>query len=385
MYPSTLAPSILVIDDEPSNFDVIEVLLEQENYQLHYVSSGRRALDCLDQFQPDVILLDVMMPDIDGMQVCQQIKTMPQWQAVPIVMVTALTSKEDLAKCMALGADDFISKPVNSLELRARVRSMLRIKQQYDSIQTLSQCQENSIQLLKTTLNGLRGNIARALPHELNTPLHGISGTISLLTEAFQTMSIDEVQALLQLAQQSSLRMEQVIQKFLTYVQLELSVVEKTSLKMLGTTVESLPVKDLIEQVAQKQAKALNRLQDLVCDLEPADVVIKPEDLECILTEVLDNAFKFSEVGTPVKLMAKALGATLCLSISNQGRGMTTEQITTVGAFMQFDRQIHEQQGLGLGLAIASKITKMYGGFFSIQNDTKGELTVYITFPARAV
>jgi signal transduction histidine kinase len=331
------------------------------------------------------ILLDVMMPDIDGMQVCQQIKTMPQWQAVPIVMVTALTSKEDLAKCIALGADDFISKPVNSLELRARVRSMLRIKQQYDSIQTLSQCQENSIQLLKTTLSGLRGNIARALPHELNTPLNGISGTISLLTEAFETMSINEVQALLQLAQQSSLRMEQVIQKFLTYVQLELSAVEKTSLKMLGTTVENVPVQDLIEQVAQKQAKAANRLQDLVCDLEPANVVIKPEDLECILTEVLDNAFKFSKVGTPVKVMSKALGATLCLSISNQGRGMTTEQVTAVGAFMQFDRQIHEQQGLGLGLAIASKITKMYGGFFSIQNDTKGELTIYITFPARAV
>lgn len=385
MHPSTLAPSILVIDDEPSNFDVIEVLLEQENYQLHYVSNGQRALDCLDQFQPDVILLDVMMPDIDGMQVCQQIKTMPQWQAVPIVMVTALTSKEDLAKCIALGADDFISKPVNSLELRARVRSMLRIKQQYDSIQTLSQCQENSIQLLKTTLSGLRGNIARALPHELNTPLNGISGTISLLTEAFETMSINEVQALLQLAQQSSLRMEQVIQKFLTYVQLELSAVEKTSLKMLGTTVENVPVQDLIEQVAQKQAKAANRLQDLVCDLEPANVVIKPEDLECILTEVLDNAFKFSKVGTPVKVMSKALGATLCLSISNQGRGMTTEQVTAVGAFMQFDRQIHEQQGLGLGLAIASKITKMYGGFFSIQNDTKGELTIYITFPARAV
>ncbi len=378
-----MKPSILVIDDEPDNFDVIEVLLAQEDYHLHYEHSGSRALTRLEQVQPDVILLDVMMPDLNGMQVCQQIKATPQWQAVPIVMVTALTSKEDLAKCIALGADDFISKPVNGLELRARVRSMLRIKQQYDSIQTLSQCQENTIQLLKTTLKELRGNVARALPHELNTPLNGIFGTISLLIEGYSDMSQDEVQALLQLARQSALRIEQLSQRFLAYVQLELSAVEKASVKMLSATVNSIPVQPLIEQIAYKQAKGADRLSDLVCDLEPANVVIRPEDLECILIEVLDNAFKFSKMGTPVTVMGKSLSGTLCLSISNQGRGMTTEQVDMMGAFVQFDRRIHEQQGVGLGLEIASKITKMYGGFFSIQNDIKDKLTIFITFPAR--
>ncbi len=131
-------PSILIIDDEPDNFDVIEALLSKQNYQLYYVASGQEAIETLDTFQPDLILLDVMMPGMDGIEVCQRIKAMPRWEAVPIIVVTALTTKKDLAQCLAAGADDFISKPVNRLELSARVRSMLRIRQQYQRLATFN-------------------------------------------------------------------------------------------------------------------------------------------------------------------------------------------------------------------------------------------------------
>ncbi|BDI18138.1 hypothetical protein ANSO36C_39400 [Nostoc cf. commune SO-36] len=140
-------PSILVIDDQPDNFDVVETLLDGENYQLYYASSGQQALSRLHSFQPDLILLDVMMPDLNGMEVCQQIKPSTM-QAVPIIMVTALTDKEDLARCLATGADDFISKPVNGMELRARVRSILRIKQHYDSMQVLLKLREDMVNMI---------------------------------------------------------------------------------------------------------------------------------------------------------------------------------------------------------------------------------------------
>ncbi|QIZ69795.1 response regulator [Oxynema aestuarii] len=126
--------SILLVDDEASIFEVIEGLLYREGYQLSYVSSGREALDRIDEIEPDVILLDLMMPEMDGIETCQQIKANQRWCHIPIIMVTALSSKEDLARCLEAGADDFLAKPVNSLELRARVRSMLRIKLQYDAL-----------------------------------------------------------------------------------------------------------------------------------------------------------------------------------------------------------------------------------------------------------
>ena len=141
-------PSILVIDDEPDNFDVIETLLSHQNYRFHYTASGVEAIAALDILQPDLILLDVMMPGMDGIEVCQQIKTMPQWETVPIIMVTALTDKKDIARCLNAGADDFISKPVSLLELTARVRSMLRIRQLHTHLE--DQVTQRTAQLMAT-------------------------------------------------------------------------------------------------------------------------------------------------------------------------------------------------------------------------------------------
>ncbi|HBE32230.1 MAG TPA: response regulator [Cyanobacteria bacterium UBA11368] len=132
--PDHKKPRILIIDDEESIFEVIEGLLLREGYDLTYVSSGKEALNQIEEIQPDVILLDLMMPEMDGLETCQQIKANQRWCHIPIIMVTALSSKEDLARSLESGADDFLSKPINSIEMRARVRSMLRIKLQYDAL-----------------------------------------------------------------------------------------------------------------------------------------------------------------------------------------------------------------------------------------------------------
>ncbi|MFY8150245.1 MAG: putative bifunctional diguanylate cyclase/phosphodiesterase [Prochlorococcaceae cyanobacterium] len=126
--------SILVVDDEPANFDVVERFLADDHI-LYYASSGIEAIETLELAEVDLILLDVMMPGMDGFDLCSRIKDNPGWRMIPILMITALTSKEDLAKGIAVGADDFISKPVNSIELRARVLSLLRIKSYHDEIE----------------------------------------------------------------------------------------------------------------------------------------------------------------------------------------------------------------------------------------------------------
>ncbi|AKG23539.1 hybrid sensor histidine kinase/response regulator [Calothrix sp. 336/3] len=377
-------PSILVIDDEPDNFDVIETLLNSEIYDLHYAPNGRKGLEQLDIFQPDVILLDVMMPEIDGIEVCRRIKADPKWQAVPIIMVTALSAKEDLARCLSSGADDFISKPVNSLELRARVHSMLRIKQQYDSLQSFSHLQENTISLLRANLNDLRGNLVRALPHELNTPVNGIFGTIELLSEYYEDMSVEEIQELLEMARNSVLRLERLTQRFLSYLQLELNITDESTMNPIASEEEVIEVKSVITESAHTQAQNFQRLEDLSCHLEDTQVKANRKNLLCILEELLDNAFKFSEPGTPVKVAAKSANNTLHISISNKGRGMTEEQINKIGAFMQFERQTYEQQGLGLGLAIIKKMIALSGGTLAIRSHDNSEMTVQVTLPVSA-
>ncbi|MGC9503924.1 response regulator [Baaleninema sp.] len=152
-------PRLLVVDDEPDNFEVVEILLFREGYDLVFARDGEAALREMERQLPDTILLDAMMPEWNGFEVCRYIRSRPEWQHVPILMVTALDSKRDLARGIDAGANDFISKPMNAVELRARVRSLLRVKQQYDQLRTL----------LKT-----REDLSNALVHDFRNPLSSI-------------------------------------------------------------------------------------------------------------------------------------------------------------------------------------------------------------------
>ncbi len=145
-------PVVLVVDNEPNNFALIEILLFREGYEFHYQESGKGAIAFLDNIQPDLILLDVIMPETDGIEVCQQIKSNQRWQHIPIIIVTSLSEKEDLACCLDAGADDFVGKPINGNELRARMRSMLRIKAQYDHIQATMMSRQAIVQDLRDPL-----------------------------------------------------------------------------------------------------------------------------------------------------------------------------------------------------------------------------------------
>lgn len=178
--------SILVIDDEPANLEVIEtILIAHEDrwtggrpYQLHYASDGQMALDQLAICNPNLIVLDVMMPGMDGIEVCQRIKATPQWQTVPIIITTALTQKQDLARCFAAGADDFISKPLNGIELTARVQSMVRIYDQQQRLEAFNTALEAKVQertvelrrlIVQDALTGLpsRNGLVEALAQKL--------------------------------------------------------------------------------------------------------------------------------------------------------------------------------------------------------------------------
>ena len=369
--------SILIVDDEPDNFDVIEILLSEQDYQLHYAASGKEAIASLDIFDPDIILLDVMMPGIDGIEICRQIKAMSKWQAIPIIMVTALNSKSDLAYCLTAGADDFIGKPVNPIELRARVHSMLRIKQQYDNIQNLYHIQENTLNVLDSTLNELRGNLASTLSHELNTPLNGILGTIGLLKDDIENMDIAQIREILGWAHDSARRLEKLTKKFLIYLGLELSASQQHKMESARTQF----VASAIETELTYQAQKVNRSNDMLFTLEEADIALSDRYLSTILHELIDNALKFSSPETTIKVSSQVLGEMLHLSVHDSGRGMTEEQIAKIGAFMQFERKRYEQQGTGIGLKIVRKIVELAGGEFSITSIYQKETTVHLTLP----
>ena len=138
---------ILIVDDELAGRETLVDLLDGQSYNLVFANNGAEALEKVAKLRPDLILLDVMMPGMDGFEICRQIKAEKTWQHIPIILVTALDGKKDLVRGLDAGADDFLSKPVHGMELRARVRSMLRSKTQYDLLEKQRRELEASLRL----------------------------------------------------------------------------------------------------------------------------------------------------------------------------------------------------------------------------------------------
>jgi two-component system, sensor histidine kinase and response regulator len=364
--------SILVIDDEPDNYDVIEALLIDRNYTLHYAHSGQNAIGAIDRIEPDVILLDAMMPELDGLETCQRIKSTPQWQSIPIIMVTAISSKEHLANCLAAGADDFIAKPVSKLELEARIKSMLRIKKQHDRIQSLSKLQRNNIHSLENNLNELRLDLAGGFPAELNVALNGILESNEMLQDYFGSMSKAEIQQAIAQIDKSAVKLEKLHQTFLFYLQLTLAVRDPKRDRLCAP-------KMTIEQVATLQADLCKPTPKLIFDLEDTEIAVTPQHLQYIVTELVDCAL--NSIQRELHIHGRAIDNAFHFWIDSSQPNLIEESNSKLSELIQFNSGAEDSRELSLNLKIVKKIVEIYDGLFLSANTDRDRTTIYVILP----
>ena len=366
--------SILIVDDEPDNFDTIEALLPSESYQLHYASCGEDAISALEKFAPDVILLDVMMPGLDGFEVCRRIKLMSQWQGVPIIMVTALSGKEDLARCLAAGADDFVSKPVNGLELRARVGSMLRIKKQYDLIQSFSKLQRNNIHSLANNLNEIRLDLAVGFPNEFNSPLSIISENIEHLKQNIEHLSLPATLQLLESSERSVSRLHTLTQKFWFY--LKLIIDTPTPDRHDRSTPKSI-----VEAILTTRLAQLPTSNNHIYEIEDVILAVNVDLAELIFNELLDYVFDLDRANIFLKIHGQVIDDAFHLSLSSLQLNHQTGSSSEISNFIQFNTPTDENPELAIGLKIVKKIVEIYDGIFLMSSGDRDEVTFYLTLP----
>jgi two-component system, sensor histidine kinase and response regulator len=366
--------AILIVDDQPENFEVIEALLEGTNYNLHYASSGRVAIDFLDKFDPDLILLDVMMPEVNGIEVCKQIKANSRWQAVPIIMVTSLGSKEDLASCLTAGADDFLSKPVNGIELRARVHSMLRIKKQHDRIEALLKLQRNSINSLKNSLHELNSDLAIIFPKESDAPVHNVLDKIHLLQQDFHKMPAPQVKEIMASISQSAIELDQFQQSFLFTRQLSSAIAESDKQQTCATKIS-------IEQIAIRQIDQLQSPPQLIFDIEDADLAIKPKHLQYIIVELLDYILQVAPSPKAIHMYGHVIDDEFHFYLDNRGTALSCLLLEKLSNSISRDSLPQSAYELPNSLRIAQQIIEIHHGKFAIEKSNPTRTTVYITLP----
>lgn len=347
-------PSILIVDDEPDNFDVIETFLKDEGYQLHYAPNGQKALDQLASFQPDVILLDVMMPGMNGIQVCQTIKAKLEWQMIPIVMVTALNTKEDLARGLASGASDFISKPVNSTELKARVRSMLKIKKQYDDLQTLLQQREDMVNMIV---------------HDLRNPLTSILLSTDILR--FPNLTVENQRKKIDQIAIAGHQLQTLIDSLLLMAKLESGkmVLNRTEIDLYTPCLSA--VEDFEPIAAQKNVRLVSQLTEAKGVINVDLAVFRR-----ILDNLLSNAIKFTPPNSEVNISVSYLesgGAKI--QVADAGPGVREEVRKSIFEKYEIGTLMPDIPQIGLGLAFCKMAIEAHGGAISVaENQPRGAI-----------
>lgn len=361
---------VLVIDDSSDVRNIVVEMLEAEGFRTVSASDGAQGVRMAGEESPDLILCDVRMPGMDGYAVLAELRGNPRTMTIPFVFLSGQAERADMRQGMDLGADDYLTKPFTFDELRAAVNS--RFKRQ-----------EVVEQVTEQKLESLRENISFALPHELLTPLNGILGLSSLLVQDYETLTPKEVLGFARDIHESGLRLNRLIENFLTYSKLELIAADPDKVAALRTSGQT-NASEIIAEITQVVCERHQRSGEVLVLAEEGVLALDPGHSKKIFEELLDNALKFSQAGRPIRIVGRATAGAYSLSIADRGCGMTREQIADIGAHMQFDRRAQEQQGAGLGLCIAKRLVELYGGEFRVESVPGESTTVAVKLPLLA-
>jgi two-component system, sensor histidine kinase and response regulator len=358
---------ILVIDDEEWLRDMVRMALTQRGYETVEAENGATGIELARRTLPDLILCDVNMEKVDGYLTLSALRNEPSTSGIPFILMTGLADHAGMRHGMELGADDYLPKPFTLEALYAAVEVRLT------KTEKLREDAEKK-------LADLRDNISLMLPHELRTPLNGILAYGEILSTDAESLPPEEISEMGQVIYNSGRRLERLVENFLVYTQIEITFAAPEKVAALRQNRAESPVAT-IEERARAQAAAFHRSADLVLNLEPVTVPMSEDYLAKVTTELTQNAFKFSQKGTPVQVRLSATESVVELTIIDQGRGFSTEHISRIGAYMQFDRKMHEQQGLGLGLIISKRLAELHGGTLQITSQPGALTTVRLRLP----
>ena len=363
---------ILVIDDEPWLREMIRLALEQQGFEVIEAVDSTDGSDKARQFLPALILCDVNMGKAgSGYNTLEKLREDAATAAIPFILMTGMADSAGMRHGMELGADDYLPKPFKVDELYAAVNARLR------KVKTVRDDAERKLASLRT-------QISMMMPHELRTPLNGIISNAEMLAADATTLGIATIMEMGKEIHESGLRLERLIENFLFFARLELVATDADSVIALRSARIQQP-ELLIRTAATTQAEMVGRLQDLTLKLVDTPLPVAEEYFKKIVAELVQNAFKFSEPGSPVRVTFNPVGEEIEFAVHDQGRGLSTEHIRRIDAYVQFERKMQDREGLGLGLAIAKKLTELHGGRLALTSSKETGTTVTVKLPQRKI
>jgi len=361
--------SLLIVDDENSNLKVLTQILGQD-YTIYTATNGKRAVERARQYLPDLILLDILMPEMDGYQTLAALKTNDRTQRIPVIFITGLDSFEDEEKGLDMGAADFIHKPFSAKIVKSRIRNQIQIVNQIRAIELYVKVAEDA--------NHAKSAFLAKVSHEIRTPLNAILG-ISEIQLQNEKLSQELKEALTRIMNSGDLLLG-IINDILDMSRIEAGKLQLTLTKYeVANLINDTVFLNMIKYESKPIEFTVSVSENIPSMLFGDELRIKQ-----VLNNLLSNAFKYTDsgevkltVGMEAPMVSSGDAVTLVFHVSDTGQGMTQEQVSKLwDDYSRFNLEANRTtEGIGLGMSITRSLIDAMNGEILLESEPgKGTL-----------
>lgn len=359
---------ILVVDDQPNNLKVISSVLG-DSYSLSFANNGPNALKILENLQPDLILLDVMMPGMDGYEVCQRIKSTEKTKELPVIFLTAKNDIEDILKAFRAGAVDYITKPFNIMELKVRVGNHLSLKH------TREQLKNANDKLLQVIHE--KDKFFTIIAHDLRNPFIGISSLSQIMVEQLGSLQLDEMEEYAREIHHASTNAFNLLKNLLSWA--------KSQTGRMDFVPQHLNVQELItETISFIQEAAILKSIEIESQIaEGLSVFADKEMVATVMRNLVSNAVKFTRAGGKVLIRCERSDQHIRISVVDNGIGMTSKMVEEIFRIDVSNgrKGTNGEPSSGIGLLLCKEFTERNGGTITVESQPDQGSTFNITLP----
>jgi signal transduction histidine kinase len=368
---------VLLVDDDPRNVRLLEGIFRADGYEVDKAYSGSEALSQVAARPPDLVLLDVMMPHMSGNEVCERLKSDPATRAIPVILVTALNSIEDKVNGLDGGADDFVSKPVNRVELLAKARSLLRVKKLHDELAAAKEeLQAKNDELVR--LENLKESLMQMIVHDLKNPLTAIMGNLELVQTGGARRPERSAERITRALESSRGMMRMILDL------LDIGRIEENRLPLKP---EPFRLQDLFEE-CRTDLEGLLGAAGVAFEIVPAGDLPPLEADRALISRVvsnlLSNSIKHTGSGGRITLGARRLDEGFRIEVRDTGEGIPAEYLPHI--VDKFGPLHLKKQGTpvdrGVGLSFCKLAVEAHGGRIDVESREGEGTTFRITLPA---
>ncbi|GAK51052.1 response regulator receiver sensor signal transduction histidine kinase [Candidatus Moduliflexus flocculans] len=367
---------ILIVDDQPANLEILFQLFEQTQFEISFASDGRTCLDIARTDHPDMILLDIMMPEMDGFDVCRRLKLQPDTCDIPIIFMTALSDTVDKIKGFELGAIDYITKPFHAQEVLARVNTHLTVQRLQRELSQKNLELQQALEREKE-LNQLKSRFISVASHELRSPLTIISMTEKMLNRYADRMSEEKKLEQLHIIEDAVAKMTDLLDDVLLLVK-----VESHQFQFRPTHLDvAAYCRDIADQFRAMCVEA--HVLEFSAHGENFDVNADPKLLRHIFSNLLSNAIKYSPNGGTIRfnLSRDDNTATMRFDVCDEGIGIAPGDLEHLFDAFHRGGNVEQIKGTGLGLWIVKQFVELHAGTLSVESELGHGTTFTVRLP----